>query len=185
MTELKVSTLAGSTGTTITVPSQFSIAAHEQPSQAVYVRSDNRRVFSAVGNTWTPISELAIELSPRCDNGFVILTWMLNFEIGENCIFNINENGQVVETGWTNLPTYHGISTSVYDQDQATTLANICLRWIVPINNSKTKIYAPTFRLSNTGAAQTLALNRTITSAGADGQETTFSSGLAIEVPLL
>lgn len=185
MTELVVGTVGATSGGIVSVPIGHNITAHEQPSQAVYVRTDARRVYSAVGTTWTPMPDLAIELQPRCSNGFVILTWMLNFEVSENCIFNINENGQFVDTGWTNLPTYTGIAVAVYDQDQSSTLANICLRWVVPITNSKTKIYQPTFRLSNTGAAQTLTLNRTITSAGADSYETTFCSGLAIEVPVL
>lgn len=182
MTQLYTNTIGAATGTTITVDSKAKIASIGQPTQVSMVRTDARLSYVATGNSPFTLKRLDIPFTPLKANSLIVISYMIHYESNENVVWLLFEDYNVLEMGWPSN-TYAGIAASYYDADQNSTPSNLHLHWITPAVTTLPRIYSPGFRQSNTGAAQTLTLNRTIGNTGADSYEGLVSTGVVMEIP--
>jgi len=157
--------------------------------QTKYTRSDTRTTYAspATGNG-TTITDLNITVVPKFSTSLILLTWMINGEIGENNVFLIHQDGSLITTSgyeaYNNVVgnlAYSGFVSARYDADVSTTPQNYSIQYYVPAASITSRVYAPAIR-SASGAAQTFYLNRPVASSGADGQEVAISTGIAMEI---
>jgi len=174
---------------TITLPTGNYINEPGRVLQTQWIRTTTQTTYSAPGSgDGTTISALAISITPQSASSLLICSWMINYEVLYNSVFLIHKNGLLITTagyqGYNNVSgnvQYSGVISAAYDNDQSTTPSNSYIQYAVPSGSTAAATYAPATRSSNT-TANTLYLNRAVSSAGTDGQEITVSTGIIMEI---
>jgi len=157
--------------------------------QARYIRSDARVLYSAPpSGNGTTIDQLEISIAPKKASSDLLIRWMINGEIHHNSVMLIHQNRQLVVLpgyeGYNNVQgnsRWSGITSSVYDADESTTPENWFIQYSVPAMTTEPRTYAPAVRSSDSSSF-TLALNRVLSSIGADGRENMISTGVIMEI---
>lgn len=157
--------------------------------QTKYVRADVKTTYaSPASGNGTTMTDLNLTIVPKFSTSLILLTWMINGEIGENNVFMVHQDGSLITTtgyeAYNNAAgnlAYSGLVSARYDADTATTPSNYNLQYYVPAGSTSSRTYAPAIR-SSSGGAQTFYLNRPAGSTGADGNETGISIGIAMEI---
>ncbi len=182
MTLLTVGTLEAASGTNIKVSDGSALCSPGGVCQTVYVRSDERVVYTAVPSGYgIPINELSIGIAPKSARDDIILTWMINAEAGENVVFFLFQDGQYLDIGKPQ-DRWNGIVTMNYDQNNDSTMYNMCLMYMLPAFSTDYRVYTPAIRSSYSASNYTVTLNRTIASTGQNDYETTISTGVAMDI---
>lgn len=157
--------------------------------QTVYARTDARSSYaSPASGNGTTITDLNISITPKFSDSLLLITWMMNGEIGENNVFVIHQDGALITTtgyeGYNNVAgnsRWSGFVAARYDADVATTPQNYTVQYYVPAGSTASRIYAPAVRAAN-ATAQTFFLNRCAGSTGADGNEVQISTACVMEI---
>jgi hypothetical protein len=157
--------------------------------QTLYIRSDNRAAWaSPASGNGTTITDLNITITPKLSTSILLMTWMINGEMGENNVFLVHENGALITaSGYEAYNTvsgnvnYSGVVSAKYDGDNNSTPNNYCIQYYVSAASTASRTYAPAVR-SASGAAQTFFLNRTTNSVGSDTLENMISTGVIMEI---
>jgi len=179
-------TLAGigpSTGTDVSMASGHTLQHEGKVVQTVYVRSDLRTTYSApnTGNG-TAITPLRLTIVPRRSDSWIWLRWTLFYEMHHDSVFLVQQAGNLIGFNTYRGNVRHsGILTPLYDNDYSTTPQNSTINWFVRAGSTASRFYDLAVRSSSSGN-YTLALNRTLNSAGTDGQEVGVSFGFAREI---
>jgi hypothetical protein len=153
------------------------------------VRSDSRTTLSSSnsgnGNT---ISQLNLSITPQFSNSLLIMQWMINCELHHDNVFLIHKNGSLItasgEQGYnaeTGNSRWSGFASSTYDQNENSTPENIWLQYFCVSGSKDLATFAPAVR-SSSATNYTLALNRTLGSAGVDAFENMVSTGIIWEI---
>jgi hypothetical protein len=191
MSELSVGQLKGllANNNVITVPSGHTIYAPGSVVQVQTVRSDSRTTISspASGNG-TTITQLNLSITPKFANSRLIMQWMINGEMQYNNVFVIHKNGSLItttgETGYnaeSGNVRWSGFVSANYDQDVASTPDNWSIQYSCISGSTSAQTFSPAVKASGADA-YTFFLNRTASSAGADGYENMVSTGTIWEV---
>jgi hypothetical protein len=97
-------------------------------------------------------------------------------------VFLVQENGTLIGFNTYRGNVRHsGILTPLYDNDYSTTPQSSTINWFVRAATLTSRFYDLAVRSSSSGT-YTLALNRSLNSAGTDGQEVGVSFGFAREI---
>lgn len=175
---LGVKELQAASGTSITVK-DGNIIVPSSIIQVKYVRMDTRIAYTAQpSGTGTKVPDLSIGIAPKHKDSIIFLSWMLNIEANENVNWTIHEGDNVVHG---ENDRWHGITTTNYDADPASTPSNVKMIFWVPAINTEYRRYTPVHKSSNANA-YTVTMNRTLNSTGQDSYETMISTGVAMEL---
>ncbi len=148
------------------------------------VRTEIQTTYSApASGNGTTISALNVSITPTSTDSMLWMKWMLSGEIGQDCVFLIHRNGNLItDTGYeaynatVGNQRYSGVVSGWYDNDNNSTQANWCIHHFVRANSTEPLIFSPAVRASS-GTALTFYLNRAVGSA-----EITLSSGAIYEL---
>ena len=143
---------------------------------------------TAVTGNGTTITVLNLTITPKFANSMLVMSWMINGEVGENNMFLIHRDGVLItDTGYESYNTisgnvrYSGFTPSYYDANNSSTPRSSCIQYAIPAYTTNARTYAPAVRGSG-ATALTYYLNRTVASTGADNQEQTISTGILMEI---
>lgn len=130
----------------------------------------------------TEITPLTITMTPTAEGNKVILDWIVNGESIHTTGYIVTRNGtRLTDTTNGTNDRWAVITAQPYDANSNSTPDNAVIRIIDNSSLATSSIYRLHIR-SSTSATQTLYLNRTVASAGADLYETSLSTGSAMEV---
>jgi len=178
-----LSGLAPESGGSVSLAAGHTLQHEGKVVQTVYVRSDLRSTYSAptTGNG-TAITPLRLTIVPRRADSWIWLRWTIFYEMHHDTVFLVQENGTLIGFNTYRGNVRHsGILTPLYDNEYNSTPQNSTINWFVRAGSTASRFYDLAVR-SSSATAYTLALNRTITSAGADDFETGVSFGFAREI---
>jgi hypothetical protein len=180
---LAVSNIAPSTGTDISMASGHRLEHEGKVVQTVYVRSDVRTTYTASpSGNGAAITQLRLTIVPRRSDSWIWLRWTVFYEMHHDTVFLVQENGNLIGYNtYRGNVRWSGILTPLYDNDYSTTPQQSTINWFVRANNTNSRYYDLAVRSSSTGT-YTFALNRSLNSAGTDGQEVGVSFGFAREI---
>lgn len=173
----------------ITLPTGNYINSPGLVLQTQWIRTSSQATYaSAVSGNGTTIAALAVSITPKSSSSLLICSWMINYEVNTDSVFVIHKDGSIITTsgyqGYNNVTgnaRYSGVIGAMYDADNSTTPSNSYIQYAVTSGSTATASYAPAIRASNATAA-TFYLNRAVSSAGADNQENTVSTGIIMEI---
>ena len=159
--------------------------------QCFYVRSDQRTVYTGqTTGDGTTIGDLSMTIKPKRANSMLLMKWMINGEVHQDVVFLVHRNGSLIFDGGyesfnreSGNERWSGLVSAEYETspDYDSTPNNFMIRYWIPAINTDVRTYAPAVR-SSTTTAYTLHLNRTQGSLGANDRETTFSTGVIMEI---
>lgn len=189
MTKLIVGQLQG-VSNTIAMPSGHAFAAPGGIIQVIYRRTDARVNFSApTTGGGTPITDLAVGISPRKANSLILLRWMINGEIHYDTLFTLQISGDLITIpgyqGYNNVSgnvAWSGITSGRYDRDVASTPNNWYIQFAIPAYNTNFRSYNLGVRASG-GTAYVFGLNKTVSDTTPQAAyEAMISTGVAMEL---
>lgn len=157
--------------------------------QTVYSRTDAKTTYSSnPTGDGTTITDMNIAITPKYSTSLLLISWMISGEVHHDNVFLAHQGGVLITTagyqGYNNVSgnvRWSGLTQGFYDADDSTTPAAWFIQYAVPAANTTVRTYAPAVR-SSSSATYTFALNRTISSAGASGNETGISTGMILEL---
>jgi hypothetical protein len=157
--------------------------------QTVYARTDNRVAYaSPISGNGTTITDLNLTITPKFANSIMLITWMINGEVGENNVFVIHQDGALITTagyeGYNDIAgnvRWSGFISFKYDADVSSTPSNLNIQYYIPAGSTLSRTYAPAIRSSNS-TAQTFNLNRATAGVGQDTWENAISTGVIMEI---
>lgn len=160
-----------------------------QVRQVIYVRTDTRTTYAANNSeNGTTISDLSISVTPQFANSLLIIQWMINGEVHQDSTILIHKNNSLItESG---VEGYNqslgnirssGYTSGAFDNDTSSTPSNYFVQYSIVAGSTSSMSFAPAVRSS--GASNyTFALNRTVSGATTDNQESMVSSGVLWEI---
>jgi type II secretory pathway pseudopilin PulG len=130
----------------------------------------------------TVITPLNLTITPKKAGNKVILEWIVNGEGYENTVYIVTRNGELL-ANTTNVSNnrWAGITSQPYDANFSTTPDNAVVKIIDMNSLGMETTYELRVRASR-GSASTLYFNRTVVSTGADDNEASLSTGVAMEI---
>ena len=158
--------------------------------QTNFVRTATRTTYAgAITGNGTTMTELNLAITPKFANSLILLTWMINAEAVNDCIYTIHQNGVLITTaGYESYNRevgnvrWSGVSHGQYETDNDSTMNNWRIQYAVPAGSTSSRTYAPAIKSSNT-SAMTFFLNRPANAVvGADSYENTVSTGVVMEI---
>ena len=180
---LTVTNLIPQSGTDISMASGHRLHHEGKVIQTVYVRSDARNTYTASpSGNGTAITPLRLTITPQRADSWIWLRWTIFYEMHHDTVFLVQENGTLIGFNTYRGNVRHsGILTPLYDNDYSTTPQSSTINWFVRAATLTSRFYDLAVRSSSSGT-YTLALNRSLNSAGTDGQEVGVSFGFAREI---
>lgn len=178
---LTVGGLAPATGTQL----QINNGLIQQGTVIQWVQASTsvRTTYTAQpSGNGTAITQLNLTITPRRADSVIWLRWTTFYEMHHDCGFVVLRDSNLI--GYN---TYRGnvrwsnILTPAYDGDNSSTPQQSTINWFDPAGNTTARTYSLAVRSSSTGTF-TYALNRSLNSAGTDGQEVGHSWGWAREI---
>lgn len=157
-----------------------SIVNSGQVLQTVSMRYDTRSTWN-IPTTPTIITDMNISITPKFSTSKILVMYMLSYEVAENNVWRLGRNGTEIVRNSLDSNPWSGWGMVQYDADNSST----------PFTNTYWYIDTPgttaatTYNLmivSSNGGAQTLYMNRTISSAGQDSYEVAVSFAMLQEL---
>ena len=152
--------------------------------QTITVTTSSRPTLTAInsGNGTLISSALNLTITPYRADSWIWLRWTVAYEVNHDTVFLVQQDGSLIGFN-TDLGNnrWSGILTPQYDGDYSTTPQVSTINWFVLAGSTTARTYQLCIRSSG-GSNHTFALNRTISSAGTDGQENGVSHGIAREI---
>jgi hypothetical protein len=139
----------------------------------------------SVPNTITPteITVLNVTITPKRANSKIVLQWMINGEVHHDTVFVVYRNTTIIGYNTTSGNVqWSGVTSSPFDNDQSSTPNNIIVNWVDLPNTTNSITYSVRIRSSITTTSFTLYLGRSVGNTGANGNETSCSTGAAWEI---
>ena len=157
--------------------------------QTVWVRSRTRTVIAtAATGDGAAITSLNLTITPKLATSMMLVQWTINGEMHQDNVFTILQDSLLITTagyeGYNNVAgnvRYSGFTAAGYDQNEDSTPTNWYIQYYIPAGSTASRVYAPAVRSSSAGV-YSLALNRTILSAGQDAYEAMLSTGVVMEI---
>jgi hypothetical protein len=157
--------------------------------QVQTIRSDSRTTIASNNSgNGTTITQLNLSITPKFANSKLIMQWMINAESNHDTVFLIHKDGSLITTaGATGYNSeagnvrWSGVAAGAWDNDNSTTPSNYFIQYDCIAGSTSPQVFAPATRASY-GTSQTLFLNRTASSTGADSNEATISNGTIWEI---
>lgn len=163
-------------------------AAHQMQHQGKVVQTQTvtthvRTTYSANNSgNGNVITQLNLLITPYRADSYIWLRWTVAYEMHHDTSFVVQRDGTLIgynldigNTRWSN------ILTPQYDSDYSSTPQVSTINWFDLAGSTAARTYQLAVRSSG-GSNHTFALNRTISSAGTDGQENGVSHGIAREI---
>ena len=173
--------LAPASGTELTITNR--LIQQGTVIQNVQASSSVRTTYTAAASgDGTAITQLDLTITPVRSDSVIWLRWTVFYEMHHDTGFVVHRDGTLI--GYN---TYRGnvkwsnILTPFYDNDYSTTPNVSTINWFDPAGSTAARTYSLAVR-SSSATAYTFALNRSLSSAGADGQEVGHSWGWAREI---
>lgn len=178
-----VSNIGPATGTDINLQTGHFLEHEGKVIQTVSVRTDVRTTVTANNSgDGNPITQLRLTITPRRSDSWIWLRWTVNYEMHHDTVFLVQQNGGLIGFNTYRGNVRHsGILTPLYDNDYSTTPQQSTINWFVRAGSTASRFYDLAVRSSSSGVF-TFALNRSLNSAGTDGQEVGVSWGFAREI---
>lgn len=163
-------------------------AAHQMQHQGkvvqtITVTSHVRNTYSAPNSgNGTQITPLNLTITPYRADSIIWLRWTVAYEMHHDTVFLVQRDSSLIGFN-TDLGNnrWSGILTPLYDNDYSTTPQVSTINWFDPAGSTAARTYQLCVR-SGGGSNHTFALNRSLNSAGTDGQEVGVSHGIAREI---
>ena len=157
--------------------------------QVQTVRSDSRTtIASNYPGDGTTITQLNLSITPKFANSKLIMQWMITGELNHDNVFLIHKNGSLIttagETGYNSESgneRWSGFAPAYYDNDTSSTPSTWFIQYHCISGSTAAQTFAPAVRSSLTSSF-TFFLNRPSISTGANGQETSVSTGTIWEI---
>jgi len=151
--------------------------------QTVYTGTSVRTTYAANNSgNGTVVTQLNLTITPIRADSVIWLRWTVFYEMHQDTGFVVQRDGSLIgynvyrgNVRWSN------ILTPAYEGDYSTTPQQNTINWFDPAGSTSARTYQLAVR-STSSANYTLALNRTLNSAGTDGQEVGHSWGWAREI---
>ena len=178
-----VSNLGAATGSEITIPSGHILSHQGKVIQTVYVRTDTRGTYAASpSGDGTQVTPLNLTITPTRADSIIWLRWSVHYEMHQDTMFVVQQGSTLIGYNqYRGNVRYSGIAAQNYDTDESTTPNSKTINWFVAAGSTSVRTYSLCVRSSSSGS-YTLYLNRTVSSAGTDGQENGVSFGFAREI---
>ena len=179
-----INNLEPQSGTEIVFNAAHQMQHQGKVVQTVTVTTSTRPTVTASnsGNGTVITSALNLTITPWRADSTIWLRWTVAYEVHHDASFVVQQDGTLIgynldigNTRWSN------ILTPQYDNDYSTTPQVSTINWFVVAGSTAARTYQLAVRSSG-GGNWTFALNRTISSAGTDGQENGVSHGIAREI---
>ena len=150
----------------------ITVTTHTRPT----VTSSNS------GNGTVISSALNLTITPYRADSTIWLRWTVAYEVDHNNVFLVQQDGTLIGYN-TDLGNnrWSGILTPQYDNDYSSTPQVSTINWFVVAGSTTARTYQLCTRSAG-GSNYTFALNRTVSNAGADGNENGVSHGIAREI---
>jgi len=163
-------------------------AAHQMQHQGKVVQTittttHTRTTYTASGSgNGTQITQLNLTITPYRADSTIWLRWTVAYEAHHEVIFLVQRDSTLIGYN-TDLGNnrWSGIVTAQYDNDYSTTPQVSTINWFDPAGTTAARTYQLCVR-SASSTSYTFGLNRSLASAGADGQEVGVSHGIAREI---
>lgn len=157
--------------------------------QVVTNRSDGRTSYSAPGSgDGVTIDELNTSITPVFADSTLLIRIMLNGETFQDVVLLMHKDGVLItDVGYESYNTesgnvrYSGITQGFYDTNEASTPNNWFIQFVVPANDTTTRVYAPAVRSSST-TARTFHFNKPYNNYGQDAYEILISNITIMEI---
>lgn len=179
-----INNLQPATGTEITFNAAHKMLHQGKVVQTVTVTSHARPTVTASnsGNGTVINSALNLTITPWRADSTIWLRWTIAYEVHHDTVFLVQQDGSLIGYN-TDLGNnrWSGILTPQYDNDYSTTPQVSTINWFAPAGSTAARTYQLCIRSAG-GGNFTFANNRTISSAGTDGQENGVSHGIAREI---
>lgn len=176
-----VGNISPATGNQITVSGR--LIQQGTVIQTVYTGTAVRTTYAANNSgNGTQVTQLNLTITPTRSDSVIWLRWTVFYEMHHDCGFVVQRDGSLI--GYN---TYRGnvrwsnILTPLYDNDYSTTPQQSTINWFDPAGSTSARTYQLAVRSTSSGN-YTFALNRSLNSAGTDGQEVGYSWGWAREI---
>jgi len=153
-------------------------------------RSDVQTTYSSpTSGDGTPVTELALTVTPRYASSDIVLEYVINGEYDDDWdnMFLMHRDGSLITThppGYNyelgNTRTSGIVMGGWYDADNNSTPFHTKMMFVVPAIGTDTRVYTPATRDTGVGGS-TLRLNRTVTTPQA-AYEATVSFAMFTEI---
>jgi len=180
---LTTTSIAPASGSNINLVPGTELHHEGKVIQTITVRTDVRGTYSAPNSgNGVAITPLRLTITPKRSDSWIWLRWTIFYEMDHDTVFLAHQDGSLIGFNTYRGNVRHsGILTPLYDADYSTTPQNSTINWFVRAGSTSSRFYDLAVRSSNTGN-YTLSLNRSLNSAGTDGQEVGVSFGFAREI---
>lgn len=176
-------------GTTLSTSTPQAFSSPTQVVQVRYFRTDVRTTYSASqSGNGNRITDIALTITPKFPTSLLLVQWMINGEVHQDVNFVLHRDNELITTaGYTGYNSqggnarWSGIATGYYDQNQDSTPSNWFIQFAVPAVTISPTVLSLAVR-SSSGSDYTFALNRTVSSTGADSYEAGISTGTIWEI---
>jgi hypothetical protein len=153
--------------------------------QTIAVRSDLRATYASNNSgNGTPITPLNLTITPVFANSLIVCQWMISGEMSNDDNFLIWRDGVLAIDGY-NLESgnvrWSGYSAANYDANDASTPFSRSIIYTNVPGSTLQTTYGLAVR-SSSATNYTFYFNRTVSSTGADGYETSVSAGIIQEI---
>jgi hypothetical protein len=183
-TSWTVSTPQPSTTTSAVLTGHHRLMHQGKVVQTVTVTTHTRPTLTALnsGNGSVISTALNLTIVPWRADSTIWLRWTIAYEVSHDSVFLVQQDGTLIGYN-TDLGNnrWSGILTPQYDNDYSTTPQVSTINWFVVAGSTASRTYQLCIR-SGGGGQPTFVLNRTVSSAGTDGQENGVSHGIAREI---
>jgi hypothetical protein len=178
-----VSNIGPQSGSDISLAAGHQLQHEGKVVQTVTVRTDVRTTYSAPNSgIGTPITQLRLTITPRRSDSWIWLRWTTFYEMHHDTMFVVHQGGSLIGFNtYRGNVRFSGILTPLYDNDYSTTPQQSTINWFVRAGSTASRFYDLAVRSAG-GGNWTYALNRSLNSAGTDGQEVGVSWGIAREI---
>jgi hypothetical protein len=181
---LTVNNLEPASGTEIVFNAAHKLLHQGKVVQTITVSTSTRPTLTAAnsGNGTVLTTALNLTITPWRADSTIWLRWTVAYEVSHDSVFLVQQDGSLIGYN-TDLGNnrWSGLVTPQYDSDYSTTPQVSTINWFALAGSTAARTYQLCIRSSG-GGQPTFALNRTISSAGTDGQENGVSHGIAREI---
>jgi hypothetical protein len=179
-----INNLEPATGSEIVFNAAHQMQHQGKVVQTVTVTAHNRPTVTASnsGNGTNINSSLNLTITPYRADSTIWLRWTVAYEVHHDTVFLVQRDGSLIgyNTDQGNN-RWSGILTPQYDNDYSSTPQVNTINWFDPAGSTATRTYSICIRSAG-GSNFTFACNRSLASAGQDGQEVGVSHGIAREI---
>lgn len=179
-----INNLEPASGTEIVFNAAHKMLHQGKVVQTVTASTSTRPTVTASnsGNGTVINTALNLTITPWRADSTIWLRWTISYEVHHDTVFLVQQDGSLI--GY-NLDLgnnrWSGILTPQYDADYSTTPQVSTINWFAPAGSTAARTYQLCIR-GGGGSNYTFACNRSLNSAGTDGQEVGVSHGIAREI---